>query len=202
MPKSLDESQVEAFREEICRVASRQFAESGVVGVTLRGLARELGCSPMTPYRYFKNKEEIFEAVRVEAFRRFNEQQLAVAVQHADPVERLRATGRQYVRFAQQDPQSYRIMFQLDPPDAEKKAAEGELERGWGLLVDTMREAVEQGAFHGDAEDLAHVAWTGLHGLVTLHLAGKLKLGRTIEDLVDPVVENLIRGASAEGAAS
>lgn len=199
MPRSLDESEVEAFREEICRVASRRFAESGVGGVTLRALAKELGCSPMTPYRYFKNKEEIFQAVRVDAFRRFNERQLAVGEQHTDPVERLRATARQYVRFAQDDPQAYRIMFQLDPPDGAEHDTQDELERGWAYLVDTMRQAIDQGAFEGDPQDLAHCAWTSLHGLVTLHLAGKLRLGRTVEELVDPVVENLIRGARGGG---
>ena len=47
-----------------CRVATRRFAEEGFAGVTLRGLASDLGCSPMTPYRYFENKEEIFHSVR------------------------------------------------------------------------------------------------------------------------------------------
>ncbi len=39
--------------------------------MTLRALAAELGCSPMTPYRYFENKAELFAVVRADAFRRF-----------------------------------------------------------------------------------------------------------------------------------
>ena len=37
----------------------------------MRQLADALGCSPMTPYRYFRNKDEILAAVRTAAFDRF-----------------------------------------------------------------------------------------------------------------------------------
>ena len=79
MPRAaLSPVEVEAFRDSLCAVATERFAERGYEGVTLRGLARELGCSPMTPYRYFENKAEIFEAVRTAAFERF-----AAALQQA-----------------------------------------------------------------------------------------------------------------------
>ena len=57
MPRAaLSDHEVERFRDELCRVATLRFAEHGYGGVTLRALAAELGCSPMTPYRYFENK--------------------------------------------------------------------------------------------------------------------------------------------------
>ena len=34
----------------------------------MRGIAQELGCSAMTPYRYFENLEEIISMVRAQAF--------------------------------------------------------------------------------------------------------------------------------------
>jgi AcrR family transcriptional regulator len=58
-----------AFRGRAVTAATRLFAERGYRGVTLRSLAKELGVSPMTPYRYFENKEELFAMVRTEAFR-------------------------------------------------------------------------------------------------------------------------------------
>ena len=56
--------EVGAFRAKAVAAATRLFAERGYRGVTLRSLAKELGVSPMTPYRYFENKEELFAMVR------------------------------------------------------------------------------------------------------------------------------------------
>ena len=57
MPRVLSESDVADFRERLCDVAEKLFAEKGPDAVTMRQLASELGVSPMTPYRYFADKE-------------------------------------------------------------------------------------------------------------------------------------------------
>jgi hypothetical protein len=44
---------------------------------------------------------------------------------------------------------------------------------------------------------LAHLAWIPLHGLVTLHLAGKLDLGAGIDDLVEPMLDGFFHGHAA-----
>ena len=65
MPRAaLSQTEVDEFREALCASATRLFAEYGYEGVTMRALAKALGYSPMTPYRYFENKEAIFETVR------------------------------------------------------------------------------------------------------------------------------------------
>ena len=51
------------------RRAERLFAEHGVEAVTMRQLAAALGVSPMTPYRYFKDKDAILAAVRARGLR-------------------------------------------------------------------------------------------------------------------------------------
>ena len=71
MPRNLSATAVDAFRARLCAVAEQRFARSGVEGVTMRQLADALGCSPMTPYRYFRDKDEILAAVRAAAFDRF-----------------------------------------------------------------------------------------------------------------------------------
>ena len=73
MPRNLSRAQVEAFRARLCAVAQERFARQGVEGVSMRQLADELGCSPMTPYRYFRNKEEIIRALFGQQFARWDE---------------------------------------------------------------------------------------------------------------------------------
>lgn len=199
MARPLSERQIQDFRAEACACATRLFAEHGFKGVTMRSLAAEMGCSPMTPYRYFENKEDIFRQACAAAFDRLGQRCEAVVPEVEDPVERLRALGREYVRFAQAEPHAYRIMFQLEKPvdlgsDPDIDFA---LRRGWLTVLATCEECVKRGRLEGDPLTLAHIAWLGLHGVVTLHLSSRLNFQRELDDLLEPMLENFIRGSEA-----
>jgi len=195
MPRAaLSSDAVERFRDALCEVAARRFAEHGYAGVTLRALAAELGCSPMTPYRYFANKAEIFAAVRSAALLRFADALAAGARAAGDPVERLQRLGRAYVHFALDDPNAYRIMFELEPPAGEAAPPSREELRGWKIMRSAVGEAVASGALRGDPDILAHLFWSTVHGLVTLHLAGKLELGLGLEELVEAFLRRELTG--------
>lgn len=206
MARPLSEDEIEDFRASLCEVAERLFAEQGYEGVTLRAIAAELGCSPMTPYRYFENKEAIFTAVRMAAFMRFGQSIQAATRAHPDPVDRLRALGRAYITFAIAQPQAYRIMFELGREariDGDLLAQPEKREAilcGWQPLQSAIIELHEAGHIEGDPLTLAHLAWTTLHGLVTLELSQKLLLGRDFDDLVEPSIEFFLRGIGAPPA--
>lgn len=201
MPRAaLQPQEVEDFREQLCRVATRRFAEYGHAGVSLRQLAAELGCSPMTPYRYFRDREAIIAAVRAAAFARFADAMAAAAATVTDPVARLGRLGEAYLRHARTDPHGYRIMFELAQPRArDYPALDREEARAWAVLRDAVAAAVEAGAVAGDPDIVAHVLWAGLHGLAALDLAGKLRLKRR-EVLAGPMMAALIRGVAVEAS--
>lgn len=203
MPRALSDDEIREFRASLCEVAERLFAERGYEGVTLRALAAELGCSPMTPYRYFANKEAMFAAIRTAAFVRFGEAIESAANVYAPPLERLRNLARAYVAFAMRERSAYRIMFEVARPaglDAAVLADEESrrvLLRGWFPLVEAIEALVKQGDAQGDPLVLAHVAFTSLHGLVMLELSDKLLLGISFAELVEPAIESLLRGIGA-----
>jgi len=199
MPRALSLVEIESFRSELCRVATRRFAEAGYDGVTLRGLAAELGVSPMTPYRYFANKEAIFEAVRLAAFDRFGDYTSSTreASDALPPLEQLRAMGRGYVEFALTEPHAYRIMFEIDHlAEADDAFVEERRARCWGQILRVTQRCVREGALVGDPLVIAHFCWITLHGLVTLHLSGKLQVGLTLEQLLEPTLDAILRGAA------
>src|SRR3546814_7812724 len=72
MPKILSQDEIDAFRARLCTAAEKRFAAQGVAGVSLRQLAEDLGCSAMTPYRYFRDKDPIVPAVRPAALASFS----------------------------------------------------------------------------------------------------------------------------------
>jgi len=182
---ALSFDEIDAFRRRAAEAATRLFARDGYEAVTMRSLAEALGVSAMTPYRYLAGKEALFGLVRSEAFRRFADRlEAALARAGADPLTRLRRLKRAYVAFAVDEPDAYRIMFELRQPDpvgVDELAVQSR--RSFGALHRTVAEAVAAGALEGDPLTLAHLLWAGTHGLVSLHLAGKLTMGLTLQAL-------------------
>jgi AcrR family transcriptional regulator len=192
---SLSAAEVEAFRERLVEGATHLFARYGFEGVTLRGIAAEVGCSPMTPYRYFPDKASIFAAVRTAAYQAFAGAQEACVDPDAPPAEVLSALGRAYVDFAMERPEAYRLMFELAQPDAaEYPDLVVAAARSFAPLREAVGRAVEAGDLDGDPDILAHVFWAGVHGVASLHLAGKLAYGRDTSEIVDPMMKTLFQG--------
>ena len=197
MPRNLSSAEVDAFRTRLCAVAQKRFAKQGVDGVSMRQLAEALGCSPMTPYRYFRNKEEILAAVRAAAFDRF-----ASALEEAARKTRgdLRAGGQAmgeaYIRFALGDPDAYRLMFDLSQPHPDRYP---ELVRASARARHMMSAALEAlvkaGIFVGDPQLLGYVFWATMHGLVVLHLAGKLPKKPDFRTIQREAMRLLVAGA-------
>jgi len=182
--------EVGAFRGKAVAAATRLFAERGYRGVTLRSLAKELGVSPMTPYRYFENKEELFSMVRTEAFRRFADAQRDAVAGITAPKDALRMLGRAYVSFAIDEPDAYHIMFELlQAPAGTYPELEAEQARSFSYLHEAVQASVDAGLLEGDSLRRAHYLWAQIHGLVSLHLAGKLVMGCSLEELVSTVFE-------------
>ncbi len=203
MPRVLTAEAERAFRERLCRVAERQFARLGYPGVTLRALTEELGCSRMTPYRYFADKEAILAAVRASAFARLAEASEAAAAGATDPLDQLDALGRAYLRFAADEPDAYRLMFAFpETPDTGQYAELAkQLKRSRRPMVDAVRGAGQAGLIVGEPDTIAAVLWAGLHGIITLQLADKLHVGTSHDAVSEAMMSVLLRGFAADPAA-
>ena len=70
MPRILTETDISGFREKLCELATKLFVEHGPENFNMRLLASEMGVSAMTPYRYFRDKDEILSLIRARAFTR------------------------------------------------------------------------------------------------------------------------------------
>lgn len=182
MPRVLSDSDVADFRERLCAAAERLFAEKGPEAVTMRQLAAELGVSPMTPYRYFQDKEDILAAVRVGAFNRFAERLEAARDSVEDPLRRSEAVGKAYVAFAFENPHAYKLMFDLNQPDFGNYPELTEAgQRARATMGGHVADAIGAGVYEGDPELIGMILWGSLHGLVLLQLAGMLPIERAGE---------------------
>ena len=175
MPRVLTETDITGFRERLCELATRIFVERGPANFNMRLLAAELGVSAMTPYRYFKDKDEILSAIRARAFSRFADQLERALALPGSPPEKSAAVGRAYIRFALEEQTCYRLMFDFTEAKGPQvpELAHAEM-RARATMTDHVRMMVDAGYFEGDPELIGHIFWASLHGVMVLHLAGKL----------------------------
>ena len=196
MPRVLSESDVADFRERLCEAAERLFAERGPDAVTMRQLAAELGVSPMTPYRYFEDKDDILAAVRANGFNRFAEA-LEIARNGASGARAIgEAVGEAYVDFALSNPHAYKLMFDFNQPHVEKypelvTAGARAQKTMTGYVVDALKE----GLMEGDPQQIGLMLWATVHGTVILELAGMLPPGgaRHLFKTLDVVIARGLR---------
>jgi AcrR family transcriptional regulator len=178
MPRVLSDTDVADFRERLCEAAARLFAERGPDAVTMRQLAAELGVSPMTPYRYFEDKDDILAAVRANGFNRFAEALEKARDGAAGAQARGSAVGEAYVAFALEHPHAYKLMFDFNQPHVEKYP---ELmtagRRAQKTMTGYVEDALAEGLMRGDAEQIGLMFWAAIHGAVILELAGMLPPG-------------------------
>ncbi len=165
MPRLLSQTDISDFRERLCEVAERLFAERGMEAVTMRQLAGELGVSPMTPYRYFKDKDDILAAVRANGFDQLSGALETARASGANPRAGGAAVADAYISFAFEHPAAYKLMFDCDQPNAE----------AYPHLVAAVSRAP------GDAGQIGTLFWAAAHGAVVLELAGKLPPGAARE---------------------
>lgn len=175
MPRVLSEADVADFRERLCEAASRLFAARGREAFTMRELATELGVSAMTPYRYFRDKDEILAAVRARAFSRFADALETGMRVEGDALTKAAAVYEAYVGFAFGETASYRLMFDLSQPNEQDyPELVDATTRARATMTDYVRALVDEGILEGDPDLMGYVFWASLHGAVVLQLAGKL----------------------------
>ncbi len=197
MPKILTPGDVIHFRQRLCDLALAAYAEHGIEGLSLRGLAAAAGCSRTTPYRYFKNKADILAAVRETQFRRLADENQTAARNHADPEQRLRALAQTYVSFALDNPEAYRVMFSVNQHDEQRyPELVKQIMRAQEPMMTAVAEAVNNGSAEGDPNNIAHILWAGLHGVISLHLSDKLHMGRQVHELVQVMIRSLSKAVA------
>ena len=103
----------EATREEIIYTAWKQIGEVGASGLSLRGIAREMGMTAPGLYRYYKDRDALVTALLMDAFSSFT-MSLEAGRDSCAPDDysgRFRAMCLAYFQWAVENPQRYMLLF-------------------------------------------------------------------------------------------
>ena len=193
MPHKKTPIEKEAFRDRLCEAALDIFVEEGLEVLTMRRLAKELGVSAMTPYNYFENRQEIVQEILDRAYGKFATSQREAIDQWAEPMENLIKLGEAYLRFAIDHPLQYSVLFLIQ----KQRPFQSMERRGEAFLplFDTVTQLVEAGVLEGDPGLIAHLLWSGKHGLISLKIAGRLmtEVSPPMEEMLSEMSERILR---------
>ena len=188
------------LRRALLEAALTLVDEDGIEGLTLREVARRAGVSHNAPYHHFADKRAIVAGLAEESYGLLRDELAAAARRHDDPLERLRAIGVAYVRFAVRHPPRFRVMNRPELRSRERvTAVERAGERSEGPLLDAVAAAQAAGALRaGDPQAIALAAWATAHGVATLIVDGPLRHRvrslREAERMTRAAIELLLTG--------
>ncbi|MFE2375226.1 TetR/AcrR family transcriptional regulator [Streptomyces sp. NPDC059398] len=187
----------ERLRTEIIEAMLRLIADEQrmrPVPLSLREVAREAGITAPAIYRHFTGKDEL---VRAALGRLFGE--LRAELDRADgaaaahsPAARLAALAHAYARFAEENPMSFRVMFNGSGPEDEGPAG---IASRWRTAVGRLADA---GVRLAQTPEAAAVSiWSSVHGRLLLDrpAGGLWQLG-DVHAFIDDLTRSLAASAS------
>ena len=167
------------LRTALVEAGTRMLEEVGLEKLSLRGIAARVGVSHTAPKNHFDGLRGLLSAIAAAGFRRH----AAVMTEGVDgrtsPEERLRAACEGYVRFAREEPETFRLMFsppRLDYADPALKEAAGASYAVLAEVASSVRWLPADGS-EPNAGQTETMLWSFVHGYANLAVSGEFGAG-------------------------
>jgi len=161
----------EELRTEIVAAAKTLMAAAPTAeDVSIRAVAAAVGVTAPSLYRHFADKDALITAVVIDVFEELDRVMVAAGAAETAPLERLRAYGLAYVRFAVEHPEHYRLatMDACPRPDIDEVLAAG----AFVHFQDAVSACLEAGVLVGsDPVTITLELWSAAHGAAALLVA-------------------------------
>jgi AcrR family transcriptional regulator len=177
--KERRQRQRQELRSGILSAAREIASTEGWQSVTIRRIAERIEYSPPVIYEYFDSKEDLLlELVRMG----YAEQLRAVEAgsQTSDgPETALLGMGRAWLGFAFESPDLYQVMYGLGGVSFPATELRKEGEKIGEAMAKTIEDMLrENGKEIEDVWGKVTLLWATAHGLVSLHMAGRIVGGK------------------------
>jgi len=199
MPQpALTSQDIQSVRKRTVATVIALFGDEGQSGLSIRCIARAMGYSPMALYRYFPHGiDEILAEARAHCYELLDMKIRAVTAPAKDSLGGLRAFGRAFVRFFEEHPTEFRLIYEYTSGDWESfPELSRRIDAVWRPFESAIKEAIEEEILFGDAEEVSYLGWAALHGVINLFMTGTLASQKKFRELTESMIEMIIRGAS------
>jgi AcrR family transcriptional regulator len=171
--------------------------EQGPEDVSVREAARRAGVSPAAPFRHFADRTALMTAVAEEATRRLvAEIDAALEAEPSDdPLERFRAMGDAYLRWATRYPTHFAIASQRRLIDYEGSATLGPDNDGLqARMNELLREAERRGELRSNDLRRIQVASRALvYGLARMQIDGHFPSWHVAAEESEAMMHDVLR---------
>lgn len=186
----------EQRKDLITQTALKLLQQKGMDAVTMRAVAGKLGVGAMTLYTYVDGQHGLHrEMVRV-GFETLNEGCAENSTLDTD--EGWRGGARNYLQFAMDNPNLYKLMFDHFMSDEDKDLLHGGFQHLFDKVKDRLScEGYEKEDLDRESRARAGRFWIALHGLAMLAIAGRLVV---LEGGLDELIDDLLKHVAPDGA--
>jgi TetR/AcrR family transcriptional regulator len=168
------EREKEERREALIDAAERVFDTRGRSAVTMDDVAMEAQYSKGLLYKYFQNKDDLFEAVSLRGHRRLLAMFEEAVASGETGLQQISAIGRAYIRFAKAYPVYFEalVAHSTGEPSLDTQTYSAMTERAADEILRLVQDVIQRGVDDGslrpnlDVAQTAFLLWGALHGLV------------------------------------
>ncbi|MEO1562244.1 MAG: TetR/AcrR family transcriptional regulator [Pseudomonadota bacterium] len=186
------------LKSELIEATRALVAEHGADAVSINQAARQAGVSTAAPYKHFKDRDALMTAVAFDCL--IEMQQDTVDILHgyeAGSLEGIVAICRNYVRFATENPNIFKLMFshtRAHPDDVEMMQRAPE---GFAIVRSAVGAFLNCGSDETKAIDRSYMLWSFVHGLSFIIIDEKSEaVGQPldIDTVINGAVASLLSG--------
>lgn len=188
----------EALHTQVMAACDAWLRTQPVHKLSLRFLAREIGCAPSTLLKLYGSFGNLLQHVNLESLAHLRHA-IEPLLEEPSPEARLKGLALAYWQFARTGAYRWQLLF--DYPLAQ----EGELDRRQSDMIEGLFLRVEQtlkeyqpGLGELEARRLGRTLWGSVHGLVQLGLNERLGYWQSepleVEELLEQLLVTMLRG--------
>jgi AcrR family transcriptional regulator len=167
--------------EKILEEAENIVVSSGHEELNMRDLAKRVGVTATAIYHYFDGKEALLFQLKLRAAEQLNRR---IRGLEADltPMGTLHRLGREYVEFAEENPNLYRLLFETKVGQAPVLETEQPvLYYTYYVARSALQHMAAGGDYPHDPRYGAMMGWIKLHGFCSLVMSGNLQLAEGLD---------------------
>lgn len=187
----------EELREMALSAAEQIVVEQGYQGLSARKVAAAIGYTVGTLYLVFENLDDLILHINARTLDRLHARMTESQANSGDASDYLLQLGEIYIRFANEDPHRWALVF--EHRFSEERVAPAWYQEKIARMFAMVEEGLEPLANDRPRQEITQAAralWGGVHGICILALTDNLGIAgvESVQDLTQSLISNYLKG--------